>query len=62
MKYMTLGVIGVLWGGGLLVSALKKGVPVPTSTYGTGAFIAFLFGVALFGAGIWTLAERRERI
>jgi hypothetical protein len=61
MKNKILGVIGVVWGGGLLVSALTKGVPVPTSSYGTGAFVGFLFGVALLAAGVWTLASRHQR-
>jgi hypothetical protein len=61
MRSKGLGVIGVLWGGGLVISALTKGVPAPTSSYGTGAFIGFLFGVALFAAGIWTLAMRQRR-
>jgi hypothetical protein len=61
MRNTILGIIGVLWGGGLIISALTKGVPAPTSSYGTGAFIGFLFGIALFAVGTWTLAARRHQ-
>ncbi len=60
MRNTILGVLGVLWGGGLVVSGLAKGVPAPTSSYGTGAFAGFVFGVALFAAGAWALLARRR--
>jgi hypothetical protein len=56
----VLGIIGVVWGGGIVLQALTSGVTAPTSSYGTGAFVGFLFGVALLLAGSWTLAMRRR--
>jgi hypothetical protein len=61
MKNKILGVIGVLWGGGLIVSALVHGIPMPGSSYGTGAFVGFLFGIALFAAGARALVVGRRR-
>ncbi len=60
-KNTILGVVGVLWGGGMIVRGLASGVPAPTSSYGTGAFVAFLFGIALFAAGARTLFLHRRR-
>jgi hypothetical protein len=60
MKNTVLGVVGVLWGGGLIVTGFAKGIPAPTSSYGAGGFTAFLLGVALFAAGAWALYTRRR--
>jgi len=60
VRNTILGIIGVLWGGAIVVSGLARGVPAPTSSYGTGAFTAFLFGIALVVAGGWALFTRRR--
>jgi hypothetical protein len=57
MRNIILGVIGVLWGGAIVVSGVANGVP-SGGAYGTGQLIGFLFGVALLGTGGWTLLKR----
>jgi hypothetical protein len=61
MRNTILGVIGVLWGGGIIVSGLAKGIPTLSNAHGSAAFVAFLFGLALVAAGSWALLHRRRR-
>ena len=58
---ILVGVIGVLWGGGIIVSGLAKGIPTPSNARGSGAFVAFPFGLALVAAGSWALLDGRRR-
>ena len=59
MTSKIVAAIAFLWGGAMILSALTKGIPMPTSSYGAGGFAAFLFGVALFALGGWALFIRR---
>lgn len=51
MRNIVLGVIGVLWGGAIVL----QGMPEADSAYGAGQLAASLFGFAMLGAGAWAL-------
>ena len=51
MRNMIFGVIGVLWGGAIVL----QGMPKAESAYGAGQFMAFAFGFLMLGAGGWAL-------
>jgi hypothetical protein len=57
MRNAILGVIGVLWGGAMLISGVLRGVS-GSGSYAAGQVTALGFGVALFAAGGWTLMKR----
>lgn len=50
----VLGVIGIVWGGGLLLKAFLTGEsPSLANSYETGKSIGMLLGVLLLGSGIY---------
>jgi hypothetical protein len=51
MRNIIFGVIGVLWGGAIVL----RGMPEPDSAYAAGQFTAFLLGLLMIGAGAWAL-------
>lgn len=61
MRNTILAVVAVVWGGAMIVSDLVNGIPSPETSYGAGGLVAFLFGIALFAAGCWTLLKKRAR-
>lgn len=54
----VLAVVLVLWGGGMVVSGLVRGVPSGESAYGAGQLAAFGFGFLVLAVGLWTLFKR----
>lgn len=52
MRNRISGVIGILWGGGIVVSRLLSDAPAE-GAYRTGQTAALLFGVVLLGAGLY---------
>jgi hypothetical protein len=51
VRNIVFGVIGVLWGGAILL----QGLPQANNAYGAGRFAAFAFGLIMLGAGAWAL-------
>jgi hypothetical protein len=54
------GAIGVLWGGGILVSALLRG-PSGSGAYAQGQMVGYIFGGLLFLVGGYNLVRRRSQ-
>ena len=54
----ALAVVLVLWGGGVVVSGLARGLPSGDSAYSAGQLAAFGFGFILVAAGLWTLLKK----
>jgi hypothetical protein len=52
MRNIVFGVIGVLWGGAIVV---LRGVPEPDSAYAAGQLTASVLGFLMIGAGAWAL-------
>ena len=52
MRNKIFGVIGILWGGGMLVSFVARGAPIGGGAYAAGTVIGLLIGVGMFLAGI----------
>jgi hypothetical protein len=57
MRNRVVGAIGVLWGGGILVSTFINGLPKGDSAYATGNYAGIIFGVAMFIAGAYYLLK-----
>lgn len=58
MRNIIFGVIGVLWGGAIVL----RGMPNPGSAYGAGQTVAFFLGFLMLAAGAWALQRCiRER-
>ena len=53
-----LGVIAVLWGGGIIASGITNGAAAETGPYAAGSFAASALGGALLVAGSWALISR----
>jgi len=59
MSKRFLGVIGVLWGGGILLFGTSNiGQVGEGGAYTAGQVMGWLFGVAIFLAGIYYLAKK----
>jgi hypothetical protein len=54
----VLAVILVLWGGGIVISTLARGVPSAESAYSAGRLTAFVFGFVLVAAGVRALVKK----
>ena len=52
MRNIIFGVIGVLWGGAIVV---LRGMPEPDSAYAAGQLTGVLLGFLMIGAGAWAL-------
>ena len=50
------GFIGTVWGGAILASKLSASThAAQSSAYAAGQTVAFIFGIILFGAGLYYL-------
>jgi len=56
MKYRILGAIGIFFGGAILVSGLLNGLE-GESTYALGQIAGLIFGLILFGVGLYYLIK-----
>jgi hypothetical protein len=54
-------VIFILWGGGIAISGIVKGLPSGSTAYGAGQLTAFGFGFVMVAVGVWTLVGLRKR-
>ena len=61
MRNVILGTIGVLWGGGMIISGLGNAASSESGAYAAGSLTASVFGAALLAAGSWTLIKRFRR-
>ncbi len=57
MRNKIFGVIGILWGGAMVISMLTRGVRVGTGSYGAGVIIGQLMGVLMLVAGIYYVVK-----
>lgn len=57
MRNRIVGGIGVLWGGGILVSTFMKGTPQGQSGYAQGQMLGIVFGALLFFVGLYYLVK-----
>lgn len=56
------GVIGILWGGFILIRFATRGGQIEGSgAYAAGGSAAVIFGVLLLAAGIWALVSSGKR-
>jgi hypothetical protein len=54
-------VIFILWGGGIAISGIVRGLPSGSTAYGAGQLTAFGFGFVMVAVGVWTLVGLRKR-
>jgi hypothetical protein len=54
------GLIGVLWGGGMLISAYINGGPSGFSAYTTGHYMGLAFGGVMLVVGMFALLKGNE--
>lgn len=57
MRNKILGAIGVIWGGGILVSAFLHGGPQGSGAYAAGQTAGLIFGFVLLLAGVYYLLK-----
>jgi hypothetical protein len=57
MRNLIFGIIGVLWGGGILISYLIRGGPQGSGAYAGAEIAGLVIGVLLFLAGIYYLID-----
>lgn len=55
MRNRIFGAIGIIWGGGIIVSAFMRGGPQGQGAYAAGQLGGFLFGGLLLAAGLYAL-------
>jgi hypothetical protein len=55
MRDVILGGIGVLWGGGIFLYTLLAGGARSGGAHGAGQVAGFVFGLLLFGVGLFYL-------
>ena len=60
MRYSILGAIGVVFGGAILLSGVLNGVK-GEGTYAQGQIAGLIFGVLLFGVGLYYLIKGRRK-
>jgi len=60
MRNKILGLIGVLWGGGILVSAFLRDAPGGSNAYAAGHTAGLVFGGLLFLVGAYYLFKRAQ--
>jgi hypothetical protein len=62
MSHRLIGVIGVLWGGGMLLFGLLSGGQAQVKgAYAAGQSVGWLFGLVLFLTGIYYLAKSPKK-
>ncbi len=52
MRNKIFGVIGILWGGSVLISFFARGMPMGGGSYAAGSIVGLLFGVLMLIFGI----------
>ena len=57
MRNRIFGVIGVVWGGAMLVSAFLRAAPEASGAYGAGQTAALVFAVLLVAVGGYYLVR-----
>lgn len=57
MKHRILSAIGVILGGAIVLSNLMNGSPEGSGTYTQGQVGGLIFGIVLFGAGLYYLIK-----
>jgi len=57
MRNRIFGVIGILWGGGVLLSFFMGSRDVGGGAYGAGQSAGLLFGAVMFGAGVYYVTK-----
>jgi hypothetical protein len=57
MRYIVSGIIGLLWGGALLIRFLLQGGPKGQGAYAAGQWIGAVFGLLLASAGLYYLIQ-----
>lgn len=60
MRNKIFGGIGVLWGGGILVSAFLRGGPEGSGAYAAGQTGGLVFGLLMLGVGGYYLFKGGE--
>jgi hypothetical protein len=62
MYQRLLGIVGVLWGGGILLSGLlSRGKASGSGDYAAGQSAAWIFGLLLLMAGIFSLIKGQSK-
>jgi len=62
MRNLIFGAIGTLWGGLILLGTFLRGGPSGQGAYFTGQLLGLLFGVLLFGAGLYYLIDGIKKL
>ncbi len=57
MRNKIFGMIGILWGGAILISFFARGMPVGGGSYAAGAIMGLLFGILLLVSGIYYIKK-----
>ncbi len=57
MRNRIIGGIGILWGAGMLISFLIRSGSGEGGAYGAGQTMGLLFGVVMFGAGVYYVVK-----
>jgi len=61
LRNKIFGLIGVLWGGAILVSAFVRDLPQGSADYARGQMLGFAFGALLFVVGAYYLLRGSKR-
>lgn len=54
MRNRIFGAIGIIWGGGILLTTIMRGGPQGRGAYGAGEYGGLVFGALLLVAGLYT--------
>lgn len=60
MRNKIFGAIGILWGGGILISAFMRGGPQGSGAYAAGQTSALVFGALLLIVGAYYLFKKAK--
>jgi len=60
MKSRILGAVGAILGGTIMLSGLLNSNPESSGAYAQGQIAGFVFGIILFGAGLYYLIKDRK--
>lgn len=61
MKYLILGIIGIVWGAGIIVNGMLNGNPqTGNQVYQTGQNTGLIFGAILIVAGILAIVKWKK--
>jgi len=59
MRNKILGMIGIVWGIGIIISFFARGAPIGDGSYAAGALVGLLMGAAMFIAGIYYVRKKQ---